>query len=110
MTQRTRGRLEELALRRAELQARCAQQRLELGAQVRAIEEGLGRIDRTVAVVRKVVKSPLLVGIGVAAITLIGPSRILRWVSRATMWYPLVRRVAGGILGRRSARAGQLAR
>lgn len=77
------------------LRAQCAQQRRQLAADAAEIEHTLSRIDRSVAIVRRFISKPALVAAGVAALTLIGPARALRWITRGAMWYGVAKRLLG---------------
>lgn len=91
----------ELAQRRARLRAQCELQRRDLALQATQIERELSRIDRSVEVVRSFLNKPALVAAGVAALTLIGPRRALRWITKGTMWYGVAKRVVGAFVALR---------
>ena len=61
----------------------------------RQARQELTRIDRSVAIVRRFVSKPVLVTAAVAALTLIGPGRALRWITRGTLWYGVAKRMLG---------------
>lgn len=104
---RTRlDRSSQLALRRAELRAKCELQREELAQHANHIEGELSRIDRTVAIVRSFVNKPTLIVAAAVALTLIGPARALRWVSKGAMWYGIARRMLGTFSAFRYTRLG----
>lgn len=99
------GRAAELAERRVRLRAQCALERRQLAAHAAEIEHKLSRIDRSVAIARRWIRKPALVVAAVAALTLIGPARALRWVSRGAMWYGVAKRALGAYSAFRSERA-----
>lgn len=95
----------ELAQRRARLRAQCELQRRDLAAQSALIEVELSRIDRSVEIVRSFVSKPALVAAGVAALTIIGPRRALRWITQGTMWYGVAKRMFGAFVALRAGSA-----
>ena len=78
-------RAQTLAHRRESLRLRAAAQRAELTYDVGTIEQRLSRIDNTLNSVRRVAAKPLMVGIGVAVLALVGPRRLLRWGTRSAL-------------------------
>lgn len=92
MTNASLDRASELAERRRRLQARCAAQRKQLAEHAKVIEQELAGIDRTVAMVKRFVSKPALVAASVAALTMIGPKRALRWVMQGTLWWGTAKR------------------
>jgi hypothetical protein len=78
-------RLEEITRRRMALQVRCEAQRAELAAVSAAIERQLAPIDQGIALVRRLLASPLTIIAAVAAIALIGPRRLIKWAGRAAL-------------------------
>lgn len=94
-----------LADRRIRLRAQCALQRRHLGEQIKAIERELDGIDRSVAIVRTFVSKPALIAAGVAALTMIGPARALRWVMKGTLWWGAAKRVLGAYAALRAPRS-----
>ena len=55
-------RFDQLISHHSNLRARCAVQRRQLGESAAEIEHELGRLDRGVAIVRRVLRSPALIG------------------------------------------------
>jgi hypothetical protein len=92
----------ELARRRARLRAQCDQQRRELAMHAAQIELELSRIDRSVDMVRSFVSKPVLIAASIAALTMIGPRRALRWITKGTMWYGVAKRVLGAFIAFRA--------
>jgi YqjK-like protein len=88
-------RFNQLSVKHRALIEHCAVQRAHLGEAAQDIEVRLGRVDRAVAVVRRVIRNPLFIVGGIAVIALVGPKRLLGLASRAAVAYPTVRRVAG---------------
>jgi hypothetical protein len=89
MNHRTR----DLARRRAELQERCAAQRAQLAELGGELQFQLRYVDRGIDLARRATARPMLLIIGLAALTFIGPSAIVRWVSRAALVATVVRRL-----------------
>ena len=82
------SRQEELRRRREELQWVCAAQRLELQTHIDGIENHLGWLDRGIASVQRLGRSPYLTAAAIAAFFLLGPGRLFRilgWASRAAV-------------------------
>jgi DNA-binding transcriptional regulator LsrR (DeoR family) len=77
------SRLLELASRRGELKARIATQRQTLTQQARPLEPVFGLVDKVVVGVDWVKQHPQVVGVGVAVVALLKPSRAWRWAKRA---------------------------
>ncbi|NJO12610.1 MAG: hypothetical protein HC872_03150 [Gammaproteobacteria bacterium] len=88
------GRSEELAERIQELQARCEEQRQEFSMDAGAVELRLRRVDRGLQLVRRAATTPVLVGVAVATLLLLGPKRILGWASRALLMVTTLRRLS----------------
>lgn len=86
-------RFEQLSAHHSNLLARCAVQRRQLGESAEEIEHELGRVDRGLAMVRGVLRSPAMIGGAVAVVALVGPKRLLRWSTRALMFYSTARQL-----------------
>ena len=84
-------RFDQLSAHHSNLLARCAVQRRQLGESAEEIEHELGRVDRGVAVVRRVLRHPAMIGGAVAVVALIGPRRLLRLATNGLMWYSTAR-------------------
>jgi hypothetical protein len=83
----------ELARRRAELQVRCAAQREHLAELGGDLQYELRYVDRGIDLARRATARPMLLIIALAALTFIGPSAVVRWVSRALLVATAVRRL-----------------
>lgn len=81
MSARTR----ELDLRRQQLQLRCAIQRRHLASEVQRIENGFQSVDRVAGMAIRVMREPLVIVALIAGAIMIGPSRILRTLSRGLL-------------------------
>ena len=79
------GRTEELERRRLQLQARCAQQRGEIGADFATLQRQFGLVDRGIQWMRRISAAPILIGLAVGVIFLAGPRRLMRWAGRALL-------------------------
>lgn len=97
MTNETLSRAQQLASRRARLREQCDIQRRQLGAIAADLQYELSGIDRTVLMMRRVTSKPVIVSAAVALLTLVGPKRALRWVTKGAFWYSAGKRVAGAI-------------
>ncbi|HSN70408.1 MAG TPA: YqjK family protein [Steroidobacteraceae bacterium] len=86
-------RARELERRRVALRQQIAAERDLLGFQVAAIEGRLSGVDRAVAGVRSLVRSPVIIVFGLAALALIGPSRLVRLASRSVVLVTAARRI-----------------
>lgn len=95
MTAPNSSRAQQLAYRRARLRAECAMQRRQLGENARAIETELQGVDRTIQLARRVASKPVLITGAIAALALIGPKRVLRWISQGALYYSTARRLMG---------------
>ena len=80
-------RFDQLTGHHSNLLARCAVQRRQLGESAEEIEHELGRVDRGLAAVRRVLRSPAMIGGAVAVVALVGPRRLLRWGTSGLMLY-----------------------
>lgn len=81
MSARTR----ELDERRKQLQLRCAMQRQHFANEVQGIERSLQTVDRVAGVARRVLGEPLVIAGLVTGAVVIGPSRLLRTISRGLL-------------------------
>ena len=86
-------RFDQLSAHHSNLLARIAVQRRELGETAEEIEHELGRVDRGVAAIRRVLSSPVLIGGAIGIIALVGPRRLLRWSSKGLMLYSTARQL-----------------
>jgi hypothetical protein len=84
-------RFDQLSAHHSNLLARCAVQRRQLGESAEEIEHELGRVDRGLAAVRRVLRHPAMIGGAVAVVALVGPRRLLRWATKGLMWYSTAR-------------------
>src|ERR1044072_132156 len=84
-------RFDQLHSHHSNLLARIAVQRQQLAETAEEIEHELGRVDRGLAVVRRVLRHPALIGGAIAVVALIGPRRLMRWSSRGLMFYSTAR-------------------
>ncbi len=81
MSTRTR----ELDERRKQLQLRCAMQRQHFASEVQGIERSLQTVDRIAGVARRVLGEPLVIAGLLTGAVVIGPSRLLRTMSRGLL-------------------------
>ena len=99
-------RFDQLHAHHSNLLARIAVQRQQLGETAEEIEHELGRVDRGLAVVRRVLSSPVLICGAIAVVALVGPRRLTRWSTRGLMLYSTARQLLR--LRRESAAATQM--
>ena len=81
MSARTR----ELDLRREQLQLRCAMQRQHLANETQRIEQSLQTVDRVAGITRRVLGEPIVIVALAAGAVVVGPSRVLRTISRGLL-------------------------
>lgn len=86
-------RFDQLAARHSNLLARCAVQRRQLAESAEEIRHELGRLDRGLEMVRRALRSPATLGAAIAVVALLGPRRLLRWGTRALMFYSTARQL-----------------
>jgi hypothetical protein len=86
-------RFDQLHAHHSNLLARIAIQRQQLGETTEEIEHELGRVDRGLAVVRRVLSHPALICGAIAVVALVGPRRLMRWSSRGLMLYSTARQL-----------------
>jgi YqjK-like protein len=86
-------RFDQLNAHHSNLLARIAVQRRQLAETAEEIEHELGRVDRGLAVIRGVLKSPLMIGGAIAVVVLVGPRRLLRWSTKGLMFYSTARQL-----------------
>lgn len=89
------SRLSELTLRRRALQVRCASQRAQLDDVSDELQYGLRHVDRGIELARRVVSKPMLIVLGLAALTFIGPRGMVRWISRGLLLATALKRLSG---------------
>jgi hypothetical protein len=86
-------RFDQLSAHHSNLRAQIAVQRSKLAENAQEIEHELGRLDRGIAAVRRVLRSPALVGGAIVVVALVGPRRLVRWSTRALMLYSTARQL-----------------
>jgi hypothetical protein len=86
-------RFDQLSAHHSNLLARCAVQRRQLAESAEEIEHELGRVDRGVAAVRRVLRSPVMICGAIIVVALVGPRRLLRWSTNGLMVYSTARRL-----------------
>jgi len=99
------SRAELLAEKRRALQLRCALEREEIRHRHADVEAQLRTADRVIDMARGVIKHPLLIGAALVGVTVIGPFKILRWVSQSVFLWSAARRLGGYFLERNSSAA-----
>ena len=86
-------RYDQLNAHHSGLLARIAVQRQQLGETADEIEHELGRVDRGLAAVRRVLSSPVLICGAIGVVALIGPRRLARWSTKGLMLYSTARQL-----------------
>jgi hypothetical protein len=85
-------RFNQLAAKHSNLRLRAAVQRRELGATVNEIEHQLSGVDRGIARVSSVLKNPAVIVGGVALVAMVGPKRLMRWITKGAVLYSTAKR------------------
>lgn len=88
----TSERFNQLSAKHSKLRLRSAVQRRELGATMNEIEHHLSGLDRGIGAAQRLVKNPAVLVGAVAVVALVGPKRLMRWVSRGALIYTTARR------------------
>jgi len=86
-------RFNQLTAKHSNLRLRAAVQRRELGSQMNEIEHHLSGLDRGLGAAQRWVKNPAVIMGGVAVVALVGPKRLMRWVTRGAMVYSTAKRL-----------------
>ncbi len=86
-------RFNQLAAKHSNLRLRAALERRALGSTMNEIEHHLSGLDRGLGAAQRALKNPAVVIGGVAVVALIGPKRLMRWVSRGALIYSTARRL-----------------
>jgi hypothetical protein len=85
-------RFNQLAARHSNLRLRAAVQRQALGSSMNEIEHHLSGLDRGLGAAQRLVRNPAVLIGGVALVALIGPKRLMGWISRGALIYTTARR------------------
>jgi len=85
-------RFNQLAAKHANLRLRSAVQRRQLGETMYEIEHQLSGLDRGIAKATRVIRNPAVIVGGVALVALIGPKRLMRWLTRGALAYSTAKR------------------
>ncbi|WP_129776139.1 YqjK family protein [Peristeroidobacter soli] len=85
-------RFNQLTAKHSNLRLRAAVQRRALGSNMNEIEHHLSGLDRGIGAAQRALKNPAVLIGGVALVALIGPKRLMRWVSRGALVYTTARR------------------
>jgi hypothetical protein len=86
-------RVEQLAERRAALQARCAGERRAVERETRAIQDRLGSLDRAATAVRGALLHPAVAAIGLAAVIALSRTRAPQVLARGLLIAASARRL-----------------
>ena len=86
-------RFDQLHAHHSNLLARIAVQRQQLGDTAEEIDHELGRVDRGLAAVRRVLGSPILLVGAIGVVALVGPRRLARWSTKGLMLYSTARQL-----------------
>lgn len=85
-------RFNQLAAKHSNLRLRASVQRRELGATVNEIEHQLSGIDRGLARTARALKNPVVIVGGVALVAMVGPKRLMRWITKGAVLYSTAKR------------------
>jgi hypothetical protein len=85
-------RFNQLAAKHSNLRLRAAVQRRQLGASMNEIEHQLSGVDRGIARATRVLKNPVVIIGGVALVAMVGPKRLMRWVTKGALLYSTAKR------------------
>lgn len=86
-------RFNQLAAKHSNLRLRAAVQRRELGSTMNEIEHQLGGIDRGLGRATRVLKNPAVIVGGVALVAMVGPKRLMRWITKGAVLYSTAKRL-----------------
>jgi hypothetical protein len=86
-------RFNQLAAKHSNLRLRAAVQRRELGATMNEIEHQLSGVDRGLDRVTRVLKNPAVIVGSVAIVAMVGPKRLVRWLTKGAMLYSTAKRL-----------------
>jgi hypothetical protein len=89
-----KARIRQVVARRQRLVVRAAQQRDRLAVEVAALGQSLRIADVAVRGYRRLKSRPLLVAAALAALALLGPRRLSRFIYRGGLVLPLLLRLA----------------
>jgi hypothetical protein len=87
------NRAAQLAQKRSDLQMRCALQRQQLAHLVGDIETRLVTTDRVIDVVSTLARNPIVLLSVIAGTIMLGPWRIMKWVSQGVLLFNIAKRV-----------------
>jgi hypothetical protein len=90
-------RLHELVEQRRLLVARCAEQRSDIAQYAGPLRRTLRVADIAADAGRALKRRPLLVGAIITSLTVLGPGRAMRWLSKGLAFYSLVRNVRSAL-------------
>jgi hypothetical protein len=85
-------RFNQLAAKHNNLRLRAAVQRRELGGMMNDIEHQLSGVDRGIARATRVLRNPAVIVGGVALIAMVGPKRLMRWLTKGAVLYSTAKR------------------
>ena len=86
-------RFDQLNAHHSNLLAHIAVQRQQLGETADEIEHELGRVDRGLATIRRVLSSPVLICAAIGVVALVGPRRLARWSTKGLVLYSTARQL-----------------
>ena len=85
-------RFNQLAAKHSNLRLRAAVQRRELGATMNEIEHQLSGIDRGLGRATRILRNPAVIVGGVAIVAMVGPKRLVRWITKGAVLYSTAKR------------------
>lgn len=85
-------RFNQLTAKHANLRLRSAAQRRQLGSTMNEIEHHLSGLDRGIGAASRLLKNPAVLVGGVAIVALLGPRRLMSWVTKGALVYSTAKR------------------
>ena len=86
-------RFNQLAAKHSNLRLRAAVQRRALGSTMNEIEHQLSGLDRGIGRATKLLRNPAVIVGGVAVVAMVGPKRLMRWVTKGAVLYSTAKRL-----------------
>lgn len=85
-------RFNQLTAKHARLRLQSAVQRRQLGSTMNEIEHHLSGLDRGISAATRLMKNPAVLVGGVAIVALLGPRRLMGWVTKGALVYSTAKR------------------
>jgi hypothetical protein len=85
-------RFNQLTAKHSNLRLRSAVQRRQLGSTMNEIEHHLSGLDRGIGAATRMIKNPAVLVGSVAIVALLGPRRLMGWVTKGALVYSTAKR------------------